>query len=34
MLAKLFQYYLLDITGFQRTIFTRIFPGINETTGS
>jgi hypothetical protein len=26
----LFQYYLLDTTGFEPNVFTTIFPGIND----
>ncbi len=29
--SQLFQYYLLDTTGFQPNVFTSIVPGINET---
>ena len=29
--SQLFQYYLLDTTGFEPNVFTRIFPGINDT---
>jgi len=29
--SQLFQYYLLDTTGFQPNIFTNIIPGINDT---
>jgi hypothetical protein len=28
--SQLFQYYLLDTTGFQRNVFTMIFPGVND----
>src|ERR1700737_2895355 len=28
--SQLFQYYLLDTTGFQPNVFTTIFPGIND----
>jgi hypothetical protein len=28
--SQLFQYYLLDTTGFQSNVFTKIFPGIND----
>jgi hypothetical protein len=29
--SQLFQYYLLDTSGFQSNVFTAIFPGINDT---
>jgi hypothetical protein len=29
--SQLFQYYLLDTEGFQPNVFTKIFPGINDT---
>ncbi len=28
--SQLFQYYLLDTTGFEPNVFTKIFPGIND----
>jgi hypothetical protein len=28
--SQLFQYYLLDTTGFQPNVFTKLFPGIND----
>src|SRR3974390_1205001 len=28
--SQLFQYYLLDTTGFQPNVFTTIFPGVND----
>src|ERR1700720_1093964 len=28
--SQLFQYYLLDTTGFQSNVFTTIFPGVND----
>ncbi len=28
--SQLFQYYLLDTTGFEPNVFTRIFPGVND----
>jgi hypothetical protein len=28
--SQLFQYYLLDATGFQPNVFTTIFPGVND----
>jgi hypothetical protein len=28
--SQLFQYYLLDTTGFQANVFTTIFPGVND----
>ena len=28
--SQLFQYYLLDTSGFQPNVFTTIFPGIND----
>ena len=28
--SQLFQYYLLDTTGFEPNVFTAIFPGIND----
>src|ERR1700745_726627 len=28
--SQLFQYYLLDTSGFQPNVFTKIFPGIND----
>ncbi len=29
--SQLFQYYLLDTTGFEPNVFTAVFPGINDT---
>src|SRR5262249_13762328 len=29
--SQLFQYYLLDTTGFQPNVFTSVIPGINDT---
>jgi hypothetical protein len=29
--SQLFQYYLLDTTGFEPNVFTAIFPGVNDT---
>ena len=29
--SQLFQYYLLDTEGFEPNVFTKIFPGINDT---
>ncbi|HXD89460.1 MAG TPA: hypothetical protein VNU00_00280, partial [Candidatus Binataceae bacterium] len=28
--SQLFQYYLLDSTGFEPNVFTTIFPGVND----
>jgi hypothetical protein len=28
--SQLFQYYLLDTTGFQPNVFTKLFPGVND----
>jgi hypothetical protein len=28
--SQLFQYYLLDTTGFEPNVFTAIFPGVND----
>src|SRR5205823_9614605 len=28
--SQLFQYYLLDSTGFEPNVFTKIFPGVND----
>src|SRR5256712_6029403 len=28
--SQLFQYYLLDSTGFEANVFTKIFPGVND----
>src|SRR3989442_4281937 len=28
--SQLFQYYLLDTTGFEPNVFTKIFPGVND----
>lgn len=28
--SQLFQYYLLDTSGFEPNVFTKIFPGVNE----
>jgi hypothetical protein len=28
--SQLFQYYLLDTTGFEPNVFTKHFPGVNE----
>ena len=29
--SQLFQYYLLDTDGFEPNVFTKIFPGVNDT---
>jgi hypothetical protein len=28
--SQLFQYYLLDTTGFEPNVFTKLFPGVND----